>query len=170
MTQAGSWGQPLKCLERLSNGGRGVTPLSLGEEGFCPQRNAGRRGLTCTPPSEATFRREADCTRGCVAGRECSPGKVRVSVVEMGKLKVDLAVDGHEARRSHMAVYCKIPLQRPFRSLAWPPQRATSCPPRTLSCCRPRVGMCPRKGGYTLDPSCPHRVGGKTPPPPERGG
>ena len=92
--------------------------LSLEGRVFCPRRNAGRGGLMGGTPCEATFRTEADCTRGCVTGRECSAEKARVSVVEMAKLKGNLAVDGHEARRSHMAVYCKIPLQRPFRSLA----------------------------------------------------
>jgi len=121
---------------------------------------------------EATFRGEADCTRGCVAGRECSPEEARVSVVEMGKLRGDLlAVDGHEARRSHMAVYCKkIPPQRPFRSLAWPPQGCTPYPPRTLSCSRPRLGMWPRSGYPCLDSSCQHCVGGKHGLPPERAG
>ena len=51
--------------------------LSLGRGHVCLPRNACRRGLTGTPPSEATFRCEADCTRGCVAGRKWRPEEAR---------------------------------------------------------------------------------------------
>ena len=169
MTQAGSWCQPLKCLERLSNGGRGVTPLSLGEEGFCPQRNGGRRGLACTPPSEATFGREADCPRGCVTGRKWRPEEARrASEMAAGGGSCSRRPCGFALPHGHLLQ--DPPPASPFHHCSpWPPRGWIPCPSHILSCSRPRFGMWPRKGYPPLDPPCQHCVEGKTPSPPERG-
>ena len=87
-----------------------VLLLSLGEGHVCLPRNACRRGITGTPPSEATFRRGGDCTRGCVAGRKWRAEEARVSVVTC-QLKGNLAVAAMVASPCLHGHYCKIPLQ-----------------------------------------------------------
>ena len=143
-------------------------PLSGGRP-CLPPRQWWQEGSRVYPPCRGHFWTRARLPERVRGGQEVAPRGGQGESGEMGKLEVDLAVDGHEARRSHMAVYCKIPLQRPFRSLAWPPRGWIPCPSHILSSSRPRVQKWPRKGVYMFGPSCHHCLGGKQGLPPERG-